>query len=271
MVRASSAVGPILRRWREAKSLSQERLAAIAEVSTRHVSFVETGKAAPSREMVLVLGNALGLPLRERNALLLAAGFAPVYRVSALDGDALRPVRRALDHILAKQEPYGAVVVDRAWNVLLMNQGATRMLTFFLEGIDAPREALANVVTSIFHPRGLRPFIVNWEDVAAEIVERLHREIAVASDDDERRAVLAQLLAYEGVPARFGAPSMTATSLPFIAVHLKRGDVEVRLFTTITTLGTPLDVTAEELRIESYFPADEATEKFVERLAAGRS
>src|SRR5512140_2824809 len=122
-----TAVGPILRRWREAKSLSQERLAAIAEVSTRHVSFVETGKSAPSREMVLVLANALGLPLRERNALLLAAGFAPVYRVSPLDGDALKPVRRALDHILAKQEPYGAVVVDRAWNVLLMNQGATRM------------------------------------------------------------------------------------------------------------------------------------------------
>jgi hypothetical protein len=217
--------------------------------------------------MVLVLANALELPLRERNALLLAAGFAPVYAATSLDGDALRPVRRALDYILAKQEPYGAVVVDRAWNVLLMNDGATRMLGWFLTGTDAPPEALGNVCKAIFHPRGLRPFLVNWDEVAREIVERLHREIAIAPADDERRMLLAQLLAYEGVPERFRVPPTSGSTLPFIATHLRRDGVEVRLFTTLTTLGTPLDVTAEELRIESYFPADEATERFVRELA----
>jgi len=269
MVRAPSSVGPLLRRWREARSLSQERLALMAEVSTRHVSFVETGKSAPSREMILVLANALDLPLRDRNALLLVAGFAPVYRVSALDGDALRPVRRALDYMLQKQEPYGAVVVDRVWNVLRTNEGAARMLAFFLAGTDAPPMALSNVVQSTFHPRGLRQFMVNWEEVASLLVERLHREIALAPDDDERRALLASVLDQPGVPARFRAPSLLTDAEPFVPVHLVRGDVEVRLFTTVTTLGTPMDVTAEELRIESYFPADDATEAWIHRLSSG--
>lgn len=262
----STDFGPMLRTLRVGAHLSQQRLAEQAEVSARHLSFLETGRAQPSREMVLVLANALELPLRERNTMLAAAGFAPVYRESPLEGERMAGVRRALDHLLTAQEPYGAVVVDRAWNVRQMNQGAMRLLAFFMADATDPR-ATRNVMHAVFDPNGLRPFIVGWEAMAGVLIDRLHRE-TVGPAGSETRALIDELLAYPDIPERFARPDLGQIPDPFMALHLRKGEAELRLFTIVSTLGTPIDVTAEELRIESYFPADEASDRFIRALAS---
>jgi len=259
-----ASFGPLLRKWRLTRSYSQQRLASDSEVSTRHLSFLETSRAAPSREMVLLLASALELPLRERNGLLVAAGFAPVYRESALDGAELAHVRRALDYVLAQQEPYGAVVVDRVWNVLRMNVGTMRLFGAVLG--DTPPPARPNVVDLLFAPGPFREAVVNWEEVAGPLVERLHREIAAEPEDQERRTLLATILAYPDVPQDYREARLE-TVRPFVPLQLRVRGEELRFFTMISTLGTPLDVTAQELRIETYFPADDATELWCRNAA----
>jgi len=258
--------GQLLKKWRSARRLSQEALADDAEISTRHLSFLETGKAKPSREMVLVLSSALELELRERNVMLGSAGFAPVYSSSALESLEMAPVRRAVDLLLDKQEPYGAVVVDRVWNILKLNAGAQRMLMHFLpEPPDDPR-ILGNLLRGILHPKGLKPNIVNWVEVALFTLERLEHECAMFPHDTDRAALRDELRAYPGVE-KLVLSDLPRSSQPVALVHLKRGDDEVRLFTMLTTIGTPLDITAQELSIESYFPADEASAAFLTKLA----
>ncbi len=253
-----TSFGPLLRRWRITRALSQERLAGDAEISARHLSCLETSRSAPSRGMVLVLASALDLPLRERNSLLVAAGFAAVYRESPLDGPELAQVRRALDFVLARQEPYPTLVVDRIWNVVRANRGALRMFSL---AFGAPVAGLRKVngLRAIFDPGPIRAAIINWDEVAGSIVARLRLEIAAEPDDHARVALLAELLAQPGVPAHFRKPS-TESVQPFLSVHLRVAGVDLRFFTMLATLGTPLDITAQELRIESYFPADAATE-----------
>lgn len=255
--------GPMLRGHRVSRRLSQEAMAHQAEVSTRHLSCLETGRASPSREMVLVLGSALDLPLRDRNALLTAAGYAPMYSAAPLESAALAPVRRAVDHLLAAHEPFGAVVVDRDWNLLQMNAGAQRLLAWALADRSPPPEALRNVLAATLLPGALRERIVNLPEVAATIVDRARRELAVERDP-ARRAAMQRWIDLAAAEARAGAAPSEG---PFVPLHLRRGDEELRLFTTLTTLGTPIDVTAQEVHIESYFPADEATDQRLRAMA----
>ncbi len=196
--------------------------------------------------------------------LLGAAGFAPVYRETALEAAPMAHVRRALDRILAQQEPYPAVVMDRGWNVLRMNEGATRMFMRLCAGAPPDPEVFGNLVTALFHPQGLREVIVDWPQLAAVMAERLHRKAAADPSPDGIRALRDTALAYPGVPEGLreakldGPPEVTAV------FHLRAPDRgEARLFSMITSLGTPLDVTAEELRIELFFPVDEASEAFL--------
>jgi transcriptional regulator with XRE-family HTH domain len=266
MPAASAAFGAHLRIWRTARQLSQEALAGRAGVSPRHLSFVENGRSQPSRELVLALVGALDVPLRERNTLLASAGFAAVYRSSPLDGDELRHLRLALDRILAQQEPFGAVVLGRTGNVLRINQGGRTLLARFPPRSTEGVAAFDNVLVATLHPDGLRPYIVNWLDVAAHLVARLHREIAASPGDDESRRLLTRVLALPGVPADWRAVPVGKPAGPFVPVHLRNGDLELRLFTMLTSIGTPLDVTAEEIRIETYFPADDATEAAIRAL-----
>lgn len=248
----------LLRRWRVARRFSQEQLASSAEVSTRHLSCLENDKSRPSREMVLVLANALDLPLDERNALLSSAGFAAVYTSNALGSLELAPVRRAIELVMEKQEPYGAMLFERHWNVIRLNRGAEKLFSYFLDAATTPPEVAMNLARALLHPRGLRSHIVNWEDVASSALERLERECAVYPHDRERRAILEEVRTMPGVKL---LRAMTpATGSPVSVVHLRRGALTLRLFTMLTTLGTPLDVTAQELTIETYFPADHATE-----------
>lgn len=260
----ASSFGALLREWRLARRLTQQGLAEQAEISTRHLSFLETGRSQASREMVLVLGNALELPLRERNMLLVAAGFAPVYRQTSLDAAPMQHVRRALDRVLAQQEPFPAMVLDRMWNLLRMNDGCTRMFARLLAGREPKPEVFSNLAHALFHPDGLREVIVDWPTLAAGMADRLHREAAADPSPDGLRALRDAVLAYPGVPQELHAPTLDREPPVAVAVHLRAPDGgEARIFTMLTTIGTPLDVTAEELRIELYFPLDDASEAFL--------
>jgi transcriptional regulator with XRE-family HTH domain len=253
--------GSLLREWRQVRQMSQLRLAEAAEVSTRHISFIETGRSSPSREMVLILASALDLPLRERNTLLGAAGFAAVYRETDLTAPAMGPVSRALDFLLERHEPYGASVVDGRWNFLRVNRGGMRMLGRLLDEAPPP-EVAGNAMRMLCHPAGLRRYIVNWDDLAGAMIERLHREVSSGGE----QALLDEILAYPDMPRRFARPRLGETPPVVLSIHVRKQEVDLRLFTTLTTLGTPLDVTAAELRIESYFPADHATDEWVRSL-----
>jgi transcriptional regulator with XRE-family HTH domain len=237
--------------------MSQLALAVEARVTPRHVSFVESGRARPSREMVLILARALDVPLRERNQLLLAAGYAPLYRETGMDEPAMSQVRAALGRVLRHHEPFPAVVMDRHWDVLMANAAATAMFAWLL-GEQSQRPA--NVLRLMFDPEGLRPFVANWEQVGEALVQRVHREAIGGVPDPRTATLLRELLALPGVPERWRAPDLTAAPLPVIPVEFRKGRLAVSYFSMVTTVGTPQDVTAEEIRVESFFPADAATE-----------
>ena len=248
--------GLLLRRWRVIRRLSQLNLALDAEISIRHLSCLERGRAQPSRDMVLRLAEALQVPLRERNALLLAGGYAPIYRQTPLDAIKLEGACEALDLLMSQQEPYPAFVLDRYWNTLKMNDGMKRFLGLFLscDGLT-----LGNPIRLVFDPQGLRPFIQSWENVAARLMRRVHREAEANPCDEKMKAFLDELLSYPGVPARWRLPDFDGTAPPFLTIdYLWKGST-LRLFSMITTFGTAQDIELQELRIESVFPADEAT------------
>ncbi len=260
--------GDVLRHWRVARHMSQLTLATEAEISSRHLSFLETGRAQPSREMVLRLAGVLDVPLRDQNVLLTAAGYAPIYRETALGAPELSHVHRALGFMLAQQEPYPALVLDRHWNLLLQNEAAGRLFGLFLD-----REAIArmpgppNTVRMTFHPQGLRRYIVNWEALAGPLIQQIHREAVGGIPDEGTRRLLDEVLSYPDVPARWRTPDANAQSVPFLPMILRKGDLALRFFSTIATLGTPQDITLQELRVECFFPGDEATEALARRLA----
>lgn len=262
-VRKPSQVGHLLRYWRNARKLSQLDVALAAGISGRHLSFVETGRARPSQEMILRLSDVLDVPFRERNGLLAAGGFAAHYRETALGDDAMAPVKRAVDFILDHHHPYPAVALDRSWTVLQLNTAAARVMGHF---VAAPIAPPFNTVRALFDERGFRPFIVNWEQVASALIQRLHRD-AIATGDEALRRLLAEMLAVDGVPDDWRSPNLEAPLEIILPITLRRDDLELSLFSTIATLGTPQDVTAQELQIETFFPADEASDAAVRRLA----
>jgi transcriptional regulator with XRE-family HTH domain len=261
--------GTRLRWWRERRGLSQLDFAGAAGTSQRHLSFLESGRTAPSQDMVLRLATALDLPLRQQNALLLSAGYAPIWRESDLTAPELAQVNGALDHILAQQEPFPGFVVDRRWNLLRANAAAAR-LTAFLAGAapaDPAPKSRPNLADALVSADGLRPFIINWEEVALYFLRGVQAD-ASADGTAETAALLKRLLAYPGVPALSQVPSLEAPPGPVLAIHFRKGGTSLRLFTTIATLGTPQDVTLQEIRIECFFPADEQTAATFRRWAA---
>jgi transcriptional regulator with XRE-family HTH domain len=262
--------GARLRWWRERRGLSQLDFAGAAGTSQRHLSFLESGRTAPSQDMVLRLAATLDLPLRQQNALLLAAGFAPIWRESNLTAPELGQVSRALDHMLAQQEPFPAFVVDRRWNLLRANAGAARLTEFLTGPAPAtPTPAKApNLADALVSPDGLRPFIENWEEVALYFLRGVQAD-AAADGMPETVALLKRLLAYPGIPALSQAPLLEAPPGPVLAIHFRKGGTLLRLFTTIATLGTPQDITLQEIRIECFFPADDHTALTFRQWAAG--
>ncbi|BCB87410.1 helix-turn-helix domain-containing protein [Phytohabitans suffuscus] len=253
-------VGQLLRRWRQVRRLSQLELAIQAEVSTRHLSFVETGRAAPSREMLLRLADHLDVPLRDRNELLLAAGYAPAYPAAPLDSPELTAVRDAIRQILAGHEPYPAVVVDRAWRLV----DANTSVAVLTEGV-AP-ELLApplNVMRLTLHPDGMAPRVANLPQWRAHLLERMRRQLLTG--DDELAALYDELRGYPGGEpgADVETPGPSSFAVPLRLRHRER---ELAFFSTTATFGTPLDITVAELAIESFFPADDDTRKYLQSL-----
>jgi transcriptional regulator with XRE-family HTH domain len=261
---APRAFGDYLRDWRQRRRLSQLDLAQEAEISTRHLSFVETGRSAPSREMVLRLAERLDIPLRERNALLVAAGYAPMYRERPLDDPALAPARRAVELILKSHEPYPALAVDRHWNLVAAN----RMLPHLMQGADASLlQAPVNVLRLSLHPQGLAPKIANLVQWRAHVFERLRQQIH-ATGDSALAALLEELRAYaatEGGDDNLEG-ELLGVAMPF---RFRTPTGTLNFISTTTIFGTPIDVTLQELALETFFPADEATAQALRTLAQG--
>ena len=264
----ASPVGQLLKQWRERRRLSQLSLAVDAEISTRHLSFIETGRAQPSRDMVLLLARALDVPPRGRNDLLTAAGYAPVYRETALDAPEMSDARRALDFTLRQQEPFPGLVIDGHWNLLMTNEGARRLMALFVSPEDVGAVGgRPNAMRLFYHPRGMRPYIVNWEATAAALIQWLHRDLARGIGDAETRRLLDELLSYPDVPKKWSSLDLDVTVAPFLAIEMRKGDLHVKFFSTLTSLGVPYDITLHELRVECFFPADPATETLLRGLA----
>jgi transcriptional regulator with XRE-family HTH domain len=249
-------LGDVVRFWRRARGMSQLDLAVAAATTPRYMSFVETGRSQPSREMVLRLAVALDVPLRERNGLMMAAGFAPIYSERELDDPAIEKVRWALDRMLDQHAPYPAVVMDRGWNVVRVNSGAARLFA----GLCAPDPVPdpANVLRLILEPGSVRSAVENWREVAPALLERARRE-AVGGVMDVTTAELIQRVRTGADAAVFDTPRSIAPLVPVIDVAFTFGDRSLRWFSVVSTIGTPVDVTAQELRFEAFFPSDEET------------
>lgn len=247
-------VGALVREWRERRRLSQLDLALDADISTRHLSFVETGRSQPSREMVLHLAEQLDVPLRERNGLLLAAGYAPIYAETALDASPMASVRAAVRQVLAGHEPYPAVVVDRRWTLVDANASVALLTDGVAPELLAPP---ANALRVSLHPDGMAPRIVNLGEWRAHLLGRLRRQVAHTADP-----ALAQLYdELRAYPCDQPAPEVDLPGPGDIVVplRLRHAARELAFFSTVTTFGTPLDITVAELAIESFFPADSDT------------
>jgi transcriptional regulator with XRE-family HTH domain len=259
-------VGDLLRGWRQRRRLSQLDLSLEAEVSARHLSFVETGRSRPSRELVLHLAEHLDVPLRERNSLLLAAGYAPVYQERSLEDAEMDPVREALDLILSGHEPYPAVIVDRHWDLVTGNGAA---LTLFAAGV-APEllEPPVNVYRLGLHPEGLAPRVRNLAEYSTHLLIRLQREVALTGDV-ALAALLDEVRAYPGLTH---PPSVDADPARMLVLPMEFTTVdgqELSFFSTLATFGTALDITVAELSIEAFFPADAATQAALRRANGG--
>lgn len=272
MVRTEQAAadfGATLRRWRAMRKLSQLELALAADVSQRHVSFMESGRATPSRGMVLQLAESLDLPLRERNQMLVAAGYAPVYQARALDDPDMAAVRAALELTLQHMAPNPAMVVDRNWNMLMANRALHRAF-----GLMGDLEAMwsrvcpggeRNVLKLTFHPAGVRDYLRNWRELAPLMLLRTRRE-AEQQANATLAALIDEILDYPGVPRRWRADDRRGAPPPILPLEYGVGETRLRLFSMIATFDTAQDVTADELRIESFFPADEASAALLRSL-----
>jgi transcriptional regulator with XRE-family HTH domain len=276
-IQQRNSFGDLLRHWRTTRRVSQLELGLDAEVSSRHISFIETGRAKPSRQMVVILSNVLDVPLRERNAMLIAAGFAPIYRETDLNAPQMAQVRQALELILRQHEPFGAIVFDRHWDLVMTNEAYMRMATMLSGDLNlsfapyaiAPKPRF-NILKLIFDPLAWKPFIANWEIVARATLDRLHRE-AIHYNDPALHDLLQALLAYPEVPVRWRDPDFDVPQDVIIPVEIRFGEHLLRLFSTVTTLGTPQDITLQELSIESFHAADEQTAQLIKALATGQS
>src|SRR6516165_7808119 len=257
-------IGELLRSWRRRRSLSQLELALEADVSSRHVSFLETGRARPSREMVLRLAEHLDIPLRERNRLLLAAGYAPLYEERSLAEPEMTPVHQALDRFLRAHEPYPAIVIDRHHNLVSANDA----LGVITDGV-APEllEPPANALRVALHPRGMAPRVLNMDEWSAHLLHRLRREAALTADPELDR-LHDELAAYPGVCLQAPVDKGSGGDI-LLPLRIRSGDRELAFFSTISTFGTAVDITLDELVIEAFYPANAQTASYLLEGIAG--
>ncbi|AXF24448.1 transcriptional regulator [Burkholderia pyrrocinia] len=253
-------LGQLLRYWRDVRGVSQLDLSLDAGISQRQISFIESGRSVPGRDTLLTLAQTLDVPLRERNALLLAAGYAPVYSEAPWDAQEMHGVIRALERVVRQHDPFPAIVMDRHWNVLMTNDAAPRFFGCFID--MAARDGPRNLLRLMFDPHGMRPFLADWDNVSRSLLQRVQRESVGRVIDDETRRLLDDLLACPDAPRDWKTPPAPAAgpSLPVIPIGFVHEGVVLRYFSLVTTVGTPQSAAAQELRMECMFPADDATD-----------
>jgi transcriptional regulator with XRE-family HTH domain len=279
---AGNQLGNLLRQWRSVRGRNQLDLSIETGISQRHISFIESGRSTPSRQTLLEIAQVLDVPLRERNALFLSAGFAPVYSEAAWDSGQMQGITKALERILRQHEPFPALVMDRYWNVLMTNESAPRFFNCFID--MSQRKGPRNMLHLVFDPDGMRPFVEHWDEVATSLIQRVRTEATGRVIDEKTRELLAALFAYSDgkIGSRPGGHRATqnrpeprdedhratgaASILPMIPISFRKSETVLNYFSLVTTVGTPQTVAAQELRIESMFPADEETEKEHVRL-----
>jgi transcriptional regulator with XRE-family HTH domain len=244
-------LGNLLRYWRRQRGKSQLDLSLDTGISQRHLSFVESGRSTPSRDVLLIVSEKLDIPLRERNVLLLASGYAPIYDESAWEDPEIAAVTKAIDRVLLQQEPHPALVLDRYWNVIRTNEAAPRFFGSFID-LDA-RPKPRNLLDLMFDPAGMRPFIEKWEVVAAGLLQRIYRESVGHVVDQKTVDLLKNLEKYPGVK---GLSAIPRTHSPVLCITFVRDSERFSYFSFITTVGTPQSITAQELRIECMFPVE---------------
>ena len=242
-------LGELLRYWRQERGKSQLDLSLDTGISQRHVSFVESGRSIPSREFLSIVSEALNIPLRERNVLLLASGYAPLYTEQSIDAEQMAIVTQAIDRMLEQHEPHPALVLDRYWNILRTNKAAPRFFGSFVDLQAKPKPR--NLLDLMFDPAGMRPFVEEWEQVAAGLLQRVRREAVGQVVDLGLAKLLERLRKYPDVAEL--KPPMASQS-PVLAINFRRGGERFSYFSLITTVGTPQCITAQELRVECMFP-----------------
>jgi transcriptional regulator with XRE-family HTH domain len=244
-------LGTFLRYWRQQRGKSQLDLSLDTGVSQRHISFVESGRSTPSRELLLSLAKTLDVPLREQNVLLLASGYAPVYLESTWDAPEMAIVTSVIDRMLRQNEPHPALMLDRYWNVLRTNEASPRFFGSFVDLSRRPKPR--NLLHLMFDPDGMRPFIEDWEDVASGLLQRVHREAVGHVTDKKTKELIDELNKYPGVAKLSKSAKNQAPVLPITFV---KGSERYSYFSMISTVGLPQDITAQEFRIECMFPVE---------------
>ena len=244
-------LGELLRYWRQERGKSQLDLSFDTGISQRHLSFVESGRSTPSRDFLSIVSDALNIPLRERNVLLLASGFAPQFSEQRIDAEQMAIVTRAIDRMLRQHEPHPALVLDRYWNVIRTNEAAPRFFGSFVDLEKRPKPR--NLLDLMFDPTGMRPFVEEWEKVAGGLPQRVRREAVGQVLDAKLQELMMRLRLYPGVA---GLKTPLAPQSPVLPITFRRGDERFSYFSLITTVGTPQCITAQELRVECMFPTD---------------
>ena len=253
-------LGVLLRHWRDIRGKSQFDLSLDTGGSQRHISFIESGRSVPSRQILMDIAKALDIPLRNRNTLLLAAGYAPIYSEGAWNAQEMRSVTTVLERMLRQHEPFPAVVLDRYWNVLMANESTPRFFNSFTK--LAVGKSPRNMLHLMFDPERMRPFIADWENVATSLFERVYRESIGRVIDEKTQELLTALSAYPEVKTEWKTPKVlsAAPTLPIIPIGFIKDDMVLNYFSMVTTIGTPQTVAAQELRVECMYPVDEETE-----------
>ena len=266
-IETRSPFASMMIKWRKLKKLSQLDLALESEVSQRHISFMESGRSKPSREMVLALAEVLGVPLRDRNHLLSAAGFAPIFKERALDNEEMSSVQHALEMSLAHHEPYPAIVADRNWNLVMRNEASVRMISLMGEPEEVWKRVdpsgNKNVYRLTFHPQGMQPLISNWTEMAKLLLFRLQREVTADPNNTFLSDLLEEVTEMSGLDVGRTVADMSQPLAPILPMEMTTAGMTLKVFSMISSFGTALDITAEELKVETFFPADEFTKVFL--------
>ncbi len=261
--------GNLLKYWRKQRNFSQLDLALASDVSQRHISFLESGRANPSQDMILQLATVLDIPLREQNIMLTTAGFAPIYSESDLSSPEFEPIRKALDFIMLSQTHSPVLIMDRYWNLIQSNPASQRLINWLINSEDLQNffyDGKINLMRLMLHPQGLKPFVVNWKEIASHLIKRIYREAIANGNNEQTMQFYQEFLTYPDVPQLWKLSHSHTWQLPLLTVNFLKDGINLNFFSAIATLGTPHDIMLQELRIETLFPADEVTQQNLANL-----